>query len=52
MTEIHGECAAGYEPVRAAFEENFEENFALRDELGAAFSVTRHGETVGRSATR
>lgn len=42
LPEIHGECAAGFEPVRAAFEENF----ALRDELGAAFSVTRHGETV------
>jgi len=42
MTEIHGECATGFEPVRAAFEENFAE----RDEIGAAFSVTRHGETV------
>ncbi|MFI0798322.1 serine hydrolase [Amycolatopsis lurida] len=42
MTEIHGECAAGFEPVRAAFEENFAE----RGEIGAAFSVTRHGETV------
>ncbi|OKJ96282.1 serine hydrolase domain-containing protein [Amycolatopsis sp. CB00013] len=42
MTEIHGDCAAGFEPVRAAFEENF----AGRGEIGAAFSVTRHGETV------
>ncbi len=40
--EIHGECAPGYEPVRAAFEENF----LLRQEIGAAFSVTRHGEAV------
>ncbi|WP_410654955.1 serine hydrolase domain-containing protein [Amycolatopsis sp. lyj-112] len=42
LPEIHGECAAGFEPVRAAFEENF----ARRDEIGAAFSVTHRGEPV------
>lgn len=42
LPEIHGECAAGFEPVRAVFEENF----AQRDEIGAAFSVTHRGEPV------
>jgi CubicO group peptidase (beta-lactamase class C family) len=40
--EVHGECAPGFEPVRQAFEENFRD----RGELGAAFTVTRHGEVV------
>lgn len=40
--EIHGECAPGFEPVRAAFEENF----LRRHEIGAAFSVTLRGEPV------
>jgi CubicO group peptidase (beta-lactamase class C family) len=39
---IHGEVAKGFEPVRAAFLENF----TRRDELGAACCVYRHGEKV------
>ncbi|HKN54926.1 MAG TPA: serine hydrolase domain-containing protein [Amycolatopsis sp.] len=39
---VHGTCAPGFEPVRRVFEENFRE----RDEIGAAFAVTRHGEVV------
>jgi len=39
---IEGECAAGFQPVRRAFEENFAE----RGEIGAAVSVTVRGETV------
>jgi CubicO group peptidase (beta-lactamase class C family) len=41
-TEIHGTCAAGYEPVREAFAENFAE----RDEIGASVAVAVGGETV------
>jgi len=41
-TEIRGFCAAGFEPVRAAFAENF----AAGLENGAAFAVTLEGETV------
>ena len=41
-TEIHGTCAAGYEPVREAFAENFAE----RDEIGASVAVAAGGETV------
>jgi CubicO group peptidase (beta-lactamase class C family) len=41
-TEILGTCAAGYEPVREAFAENF----ALRDEIGASVAVVAHGEPV------
>ena len=41
-TEIRGFCAAGFEPVRAAFAENFEQGL----ENGAAFAVTIEGETV------
>lgn len=40
--EIHGLCAAGFEPVRAAFEANF----AVRDEIGASVAVVAGGETV------
>ncbi|MFJ9778683.1 serine hydrolase domain-containing protein [Amycolatopsis sp. NPDC101161] len=39
---VHGECAPGFEPVRAAFEENFRS----RGELGAAFTAIRDGEVV------
>ncbi|MDS0140183.1 MULTISPECIES: serine hydrolase domain-containing protein [unclassified Amycolatopsis] len=39
---VHGECAPGFEPVRAAFEENFRS----RGELGAAFTAVRDGEVV------
>ncbi|MEV4142706.1 serine hydrolase domain-containing protein [Amycolatopsis sp. NPDC049691] len=39
---VHGECAPGFEPVRAAFEENFRS----RGELGAAFTALRDGEVV------
>jgi CubicO group peptidase (beta-lactamase class C family) len=41
-TEIHGTCAAGYEPVREAFAENLAE----RDEIGASVAVAAGGETV------
>jgi len=41
-TEIHGTCAAGYEPVREAFAENFAE----RDEIGASVAVAVGGDTV------
>jgi len=41
-TEIHGTCAAGYEPVREAFAENFAE----RDEIGASVAVAVGGEPV------
>jgi CubicO group peptidase (beta-lactamase class C family) len=41
-TEIHGTCAAGFEPVRAAFAENFAE----RDEIGASVAVAVGGEPV------
>lgn len=39
---IQGECAAGFEAVREAFEQNF----ALEDEMGAAVSVVVDGCTV------
>ena len=39
---VHGKCAPGFEPVRAAFEENFRS----RGELGAAFTAIRDGEVV------
>ncbi len=39
---IHGALAPGFEPVRAAFEENF----AQRSELGAAFALIRDGEVL------
>ncbi len=41
-SEINGTCAAGYEPVRDAFAENFAE----RDEIGASVAVVAHGEPV------
>ncbi len=41
-TEIRGFCAASFEPVRAAFAENFAQGM----ENGAAFAVTLEGETV------
>jgi CubicO group peptidase (beta-lactamase class C family) len=41
-TEIHGSCAAGFEPVRQAFAENFAE----RDEIGASVAVSARGELV------
>ncbi|WBQ12455.1 beta-lactamase family protein [Hyphomonadaceae bacterium BL14] len=40
--EIHGALAPGFEPVRAVFEENF----ATRGELGAAFALIRNGEVL------
>lgn len=40
--EIHGVLAPGFEPVRAVFEENF----AARGELGAAFALIRDGEVL------
>jgi CubicO group peptidase (beta-lactamase class C family) len=42
MTEIHGEVAAGFEPVRDAFQANFERN----GEVGAAFSLYVRGDKV------
>ncbi len=39
---IHGTCAAGFEPVKDAFAENFAE----RDEIGASVAVTAGGERV------
>jgi len=41
-TGIHGTCAAGFEPVREAFAENFAE----RDEIGASVAVAVGGEPV------
>lgn len=40
--EIHGACAAGLEPVRAAFEDNF----AQEQELGARFSLVKDGALI------
>src|ERR1700733_16035890 len=40
--EIRGTCAAGFEPVRAAFAENF----ADRDEIGASVAVVYRGDSV------
>ncbi len=42
MVEIHGSCADGFEPVREAFEANFDAGH----ELGASLCVTREGEVV------
>jgi CubicO group peptidase (beta-lactamase class C family) len=42
LPQVDGRCDARFAPVRAAFEENFRE----RQELGAAVTVTLHGETV------
>ncbi|MFF3487801.1 serine hydrolase domain-containing protein [Streptomyces sp. NPDC002701] len=42
MSQVQGHCETRFEPVRAAFEENFRD----RGELGAAVTVTLHGETV------
>jgi CubicO group peptidase (beta-lactamase class C family) len=39
---IHGYCAQGFEPVREAFEANFE----LEDEVGACTSVVIDGQSV------
>ena len=39
---IQGTCSAGFEPVRAAFEQNF----VLEDEVGASVSVVIDGHTV------
>ncbi|MDP6977931.1 MAG: serine hydrolase domain-containing protein [Myxococcota bacterium] len=42
MTEIHGTCAPGFEPVRDAFAKNFAEEL----EAGASVAITKDGETV------
>ncbi len=42
MTDVHGEVAPGFEPVREAFQANFEQ----RGEVGAAFSLYKHGVKV------
>ena len=42
MTDIHGSVAAGFEPVREAFERNFTEH----DEVGASFAVRRGDEIL------
>lgn len=44
MPVAHGIVAPGYEPVRTAFQANFE----ARSEIGAALSVYRHGQEVVR----
>jgi CubicO group peptidase (beta-lactamase class C family) len=41
-TEIHGSCAAGFEPVREAFAANF----AQQDEIGASVAVVAGGQPV------
>ena len=41
-TQVHGQVADGWEPVRAAFEANF----ADRGEVGASVCLTHEGETV------
>lgn len=40
--EIHGRCDPGFEPVRAAFEDNF----ARGEELGARFTLQYEAKTV------
>lgn len=40
--DIHGHCAKGFEPVRAAFANNF----ASQNEIGASVCVVRHGEVM------
>ncbi|MER6125736.1 serine hydrolase domain-containing protein [Streptomyces sp. NPDC001795] len=42
VPQVDGRCEPRFAAVRAAFEENFRE----REELGAAVTVTLHGETV------
>ncbi|MFJ4939456.1 serine hydrolase domain-containing protein [Streptomyces pseudovenezuelae] len=42
MTTIHGEVAAGFEPVREAFEANFSQH----GDIGAAVCVYQHGRPV------
>lgn len=42
MTEIHGEVASGFEPVREAFAANFSQH----GDVGAAFSLYVRGEKV------
>ncbi|MGE5134107.1 MAG: serine hydrolase domain-containing protein [Gemmatimonadota bacterium] len=42
QTQLHGTCAPGFEPVRAAFAENL----ARRGELGAAVAVVAQGRPV------
>ena len=42
MTDIHGSVAAGFEPVREAFERNFTEH----GEVGASFAVRRGDEIL------
>src|SRR6266498_4313116 len=42
QTQINGTCAAGFEPVRDAFAENF----AQRGEIGASVAVAANGEQV------
>lgn len=42
MTEIDGEVAAGFEPVREAFAANFDRH----GDIGAAMCVYRHGKPV------
>jgi CubicO group peptidase (beta-lactamase class C family) len=42
MTEIHGEVAAGFEPVRDAFAKNFDSH----EEVGAAFALYVKGTKV------
>lgn len=44
MPVAHGTVAPGYEPVRAAFQANFDTG----SEIGAALSVYRHGREVVR----
>ena len=45
-TEVSGSIAPGYEPIRAAFEENI----ATRGEVGAAVSVWHRGREVANLA--
>jgi CubicO group peptidase (beta-lactamase class C family) len=42
LPEINGACAAGFEPVRDAFEKNFRDH----GEVGAAFALALDGEIV------
>ena len=45
MSEIHGTCSAGFEPVREAFESNLRAE-GPRAEIGASVAVTVDGESV------
>ncbi len=42
MTDIQGQCAPGFEPVK----ETFAENFSVRGDIGASFAAFHNGECI------